>query len=75
MYFKFFELHSWGKRSADSRRRFNQRLLKGSWPNGPEGIRTQQISEHLVIYSYTTQSPQSASLAPPLRSKGRFLFP
>ena len=32
MYFKFFKLHSWGKRSADSRRRFIQRLLepKGS---------------------------------------------
>ena len=33
MYFKFFELHSWGKRSADNRRRFIQRLLvrKGSF--------------------------------------------
>ncbi len=28
MYFKFFKLHSWGKRSADNRRRLNQRLLK-----------------------------------------------
>ena len=28
MYFKFFKLHSWGKRSASNRRRFIQRLLK-----------------------------------------------
>ena len=27
MYFKFFELHSWGKRSVDNRRQFHQRLL------------------------------------------------
>ena len=29
MYFEFYELKSWGKRSANNRRRFNQRLLKG----------------------------------------------
>ena len=29
MYFPFFKLHSWGKRSAVRRRRFIQRLLKG----------------------------------------------
>ena len=29
MYFEFFELKSWGKRSANNRRRFNQWLLKG----------------------------------------------
>ena len=47
MYFKFLKLHSWAKRSADSRRRFNQRLLglKGSWREAPEGIRMLQISE------------------------------
>ena len=28
MYFKFFKLHSWDKRSADNRRRLNQRLLR-----------------------------------------------
>ena len=28
MYFGFFKLHSWGKRSAVSRRRFNQWLPK-----------------------------------------------
>ena len=28
MYFEFFELKSWGKRSANNRRRFNQWLLK-----------------------------------------------
>ena len=28
MSFKFFKLHSWGKRSADNRRRFYQRLPK-----------------------------------------------
>ncbi len=28
MYFEFFELKSWGKRSANNRRRFNLRLLK-----------------------------------------------
>ena len=28
MYFKFFKLHSWGKRSADNRRRLIQRLLE-----------------------------------------------
>ena len=28
MYFKFFKLHSWGKRSAVCRRRFDQRFLK-----------------------------------------------
>ena len=28
MYFKFFKLHSWGKRSADNRRRLDRRLLK-----------------------------------------------
>ena len=28
MYFKFFKLHSWGKRSASNRRRFIQRLLQ-----------------------------------------------
>ena len=27
MYFKFFKLHSWGKRSVDNRRQFHQRLL------------------------------------------------
>ena len=27
MYFKFFKLHSWDKRSADNRRRLIQRLL------------------------------------------------
>ena len=33
MYFPFFKLHSWGKRSAVRRRRFIQRLLKliGKW--------------------------------------------
>ena len=30
MYFKFFKLHSWGKRSADSRRRLMQQLLVDS---------------------------------------------
>ena len=30
MYFEFFELKSWGKRSANNRRRFNQWLLQGS---------------------------------------------
>ena len=30
MYFKFFKLHSWGKRSADNRRRLIQRLLLGA---------------------------------------------
>ena len=29
MYFKFFKLHSWGKRSADNRGQLNHRLLKG----------------------------------------------
>ena len=29
MYFEFYELKSWGKRSANNRRRFDQRLLKG----------------------------------------------
>ena len=29
MYFPFFKLHSWDKRSAVRRRRFTQRLLKG----------------------------------------------
>ncbi|MBQ3542649.1 MAG: hypothetical protein IJA45_05920, partial [Oscillospiraceae bacterium] len=29
MYFEFYELKSWGKRSANNRRRFNQRLLEG----------------------------------------------
>ena len=29
MYFPFFKLHSWGKRSAVRRRRFIQRLLNG----------------------------------------------
>ena len=29
MYFEFYELKSWGKRSANNRRRFNQWLLKG----------------------------------------------
>ena len=28
MYFGFFKLHSWGKRSGGGRRRFDQRLLK-----------------------------------------------
>ena len=28
MYFKFFELKSWGKRSAEGRRRFLQRLRR-----------------------------------------------
>ena len=28
VYFSFFKLHSWGKRSADNRRRLNQRLSK-----------------------------------------------
>ena len=30
MYFEFYELKSWGKRSANNRRRFNQWLLQGS---------------------------------------------
>ena len=30
MYFPFFKLHSWGKRSAVRRRRFIQRLLEGN---------------------------------------------
>ena len=28
MYFKFFKLHSWGKRSVSRRRQFNQRFRK-----------------------------------------------
>ena len=31
MYFKFFKLQSWGKRSASCRGRFNQRLLKRAY--------------------------------------------
>ncbi|MBQ3543244.1 MAG: hypothetical protein IJA45_09000 [Oscillospiraceae bacterium] len=30
VYFEFYELKSWGKRSANNRRRFNQRLLEVS---------------------------------------------
>ena len=28
MYFEFYKLQSWGKRSVSRRRRFNQRFLK-----------------------------------------------
>ena len=29
MYFEFYKLQSWGKKSASRRRRFNQRFLGG----------------------------------------------
>ena len=35
MYFKFFNLHSWGKRSAVRRRRMNQRFLKYKTQGAP----------------------------------------
>ena len=32
MYFEFYKLQSWGKRSVSRRRRFNQRFLEGKPP-------------------------------------------
>ena len=34
MYFQFYKLQSWGKRSASRRRRFIQRFLRASRPTG-----------------------------------------
>ena len=42
MYFEFYELKNWVKRSANNRRRMNQRLLKGrrlrGCKNGARGL-------------------------------------
>ena len=43
MYFKFFKLHSWGKRSASNRRRFIQRLLKQLVGNAVPGVPSEKF--------------------------------
>ena len=50
---------------------------KGSWPEGPEGIRTLQISEHSEIRSKSPPSFADANATSPYRAghdKGR-LYP
>ena len=64
MYFPFFKLHSWGKRSAVRRRRFIQRLLKqcfkvnfSAWLNE---FRVEKAKEQLTA---TRLSVREGSLA------------
>ncbi len=63
MYFKFFKLHSWGKRSADNRRRLNQRLLKK---------KSAAAQTRLYYYAATLHEKYSSNELSELQTNGVF---
>ena len=62
MYFSFFKLNSWDKRSAVRRRRFIQRLLKGRCPAGAEGWMPPIRSEPDMMKNPVNPAPTPQSL-------------
>ena len=81
MYFKFFKLHSWGKRSGDHRRRLIQRLLYGKNQN-PKLLTFKMLCDGLEITpgeffstaEFAAPEPEIRLENALLRMQGRLLF-
>ena len=71
MYFKFFNLHSWGKRSAVRRRRMNQRFLKYKTQGAPPQSAT--YVDSFPPFSKEIKNRSIPLWYPPVTEQKRFL--